>query len=570
MHGRIPPLSAMNDSRTIAYFSMEIGIAPEIPTYSGGLGVLSGDTIRSAADIGLPMVGVSLLYRKGFFKQTLDASGWQHEGPVEWPVEEHFTLAEPRVFVVVEGRAVCVRAWTRDVVGVGGRRVPLVLLDTDMPGNDEVDRGITYHLYGGDQRYRLCQEVVLGLGGMRMLRALGYDRINRYHMNEGHPALLTLDLLEEQAMQLAAEPSSGIVVSAVRDRCVFTTHTPVAAGHDAFEMGLFEHVAGTRAAELARGAGAGESVVNMTRLAMNLSHYTNGVAKKHGEVSRAMLGNPAVDAITNGIHAPTWACRPMAELFDRVAPLWRQDSAELRRVAEAPDRDLVAAHWRAKHELLERVQAISGVKLDRGAFTIGFARRATGYKRPDLVLSEPERLARIARDAGPVQIVFAGKAHPRDGQGKEIIARIHSSIASLKGKVEAVFLPNYGMELGGLITAGVDLWLNNPEPPLEASGTSGMKAALNGVPSLSTLDGWWIEGCLEGRTGWAIAPETGEDRNDLHAGIMYEKLERAILPVFYQRPEAWAGVMRNCIAINGAYFNTQRMVEQYAARAYLG
>jgi starch phosphorylase len=560
----------MDKPCTIAYFSMEIGIAPEIPTYSGGLGVLSGDTIRSAADIGIPMVAVSLLYRKGFFKQTLDGAGWQHEGPVEWPVEEHFQLAEPRVFVVIEGRTVCVRAWTRDVVGVGGRRVPLVMLDTDVLGNDEIDRGITYHLYGGDQRYRLCQEVVLGLGGMRMLRALGYTGIRVHHMNEGHAALLTLDLLEEEATRLGGKPGDENVREAVRRRCVFTTHTPVAAGHDAFEVGLFEHVAGAKAAELAGAAGAGAGVVNMTRLAMDLSRYTNGVAKKHGAVSREMLGNPAVDAITNGVHPPTWACGPMAELFDRLAPLWRGDSAELRRMGAAPERDLVAAHWRAKRELHDRVREIAGLGLDPGTFTIGFARRATGYKRPDLILSDPERLAKVGTGVGPVQLVFAGKALPRDGQGTEIIARIVSAAAGLRGKVEVVFLPDYGMELGRLITAGVDLWLNNPEPPLEASGTSGMKAALNGVPSLSTLDGWWIEGCLEGRTGWAIAPESGEDKNDLHAGIMYEKLEKTILPMFYQRPNEWAAVMRNCIAINGAYFSTQRMVEQYAARAYLG
>jgi glycogen phosphorylase len=559
----------MNEPRTIAYFSMEIGISPEIPTYSGGLGVLAGDTIRSAADLGLPMVAVSLLYRKGFFRQRLDAGGWQSEAPVDWPVEDHFEPAEPRVFVVVEGRPVCVRAWVRDVVGVTGRRVPVVLLDTDVPGNDDRDRGITYHLYGGDQRYRLCQEVVLGLGGMRMLRALGYTSIRTHHMNEGHAALLTLDLLEEHAMRLGAPPRAEAVVRAARRACVFTTHTPVPAGHDEFDMGLFEHVAGVHAAGLAREVGAGTAAVNMTRLAMNLSRYVNGVARRHGEVSRRMLGSDAVDSITNGVHAAMWASPALAELFDRTAPHWRADNADLRHIATAPTPDLLAARARAKRDLLVRVEQTTGTRFDPRALTIGFARRATGYKRPDLIVSDPERLARIAATAGPVQLVFAGKAHPRDGQGKEIIARIHASIAALRGRITAAYLPDYGMELGRLVTSGVDLWLNNPEPPLEASGTSGMKAALNGVPSLSTLDGWWIEGCIEGQTGWAIAPASGPDRSSEHAAILYEKLEHEIVPLFYRRPETWAGIIRTCIAVNGAYFNTQRMVEQYAARAYL-
>jgi starch phosphorylase len=584
--------------RLIAYFSMEIALENAMPSYSGGLGVLAGDTIRAAADLRLPMVAVSLLYRGGYFTQRLSEDGSQTEEPVEWRVEDFLVEEAARTSVSIEGRRVELRCWRYAAKGVRGFEVPIYFLDADLPSNADADRALTGTLYGGDPYYRLRQEVLLGIGGVRMLRALGHNDLTRYHMNEGHAALLTLDLLGAEAEKAGRTAIRGEDIEKVRSKCVFTTHTPVPAGHDRFPMEFFTRVfpgrtefldlkdassadlmkralqAGQNFAGLQDAAQHGASL-NMTQLALGLSTYVNGVAKQHGETSRQMFPEVPIEAITNGVHAGTWTSPAFQQLFDRYIPSWREDNYSLRGALGLPAEEVWASHLIAKHELLEEVRKKTGLNLEPEVFTIGFARRATGYKRADLILSDLDRLREIAKNAGQFQIVFAGKAHPNDGGGKDIIRRIFKAKKALRKNIPVVFLDDYNLDLGGKITSGVDLWLNTPQFPLEASGTSGMKAALNGVPSLSILDGWWVEGHIEGVTGWSI----GESRraaggsaptdNQAEAESLYTKLESVILPLYYNERARFLGVMQHAIAINGSFFNTQRMVQQYITDAYL-
>ena len=391
----------MNHQRIIAYFSMEIGLESAIPTYSGGLGVLAGDTIRAAADMNVLMIAVTLLHRKGYFHQRLGPNGEQWEEPVEWVVEDFLKEMLPRVLVTLEGRSVHLRAWRYEVTGVNGFKIPVYFLDTDLPENTEWDRGLTHRLYGGDQRYRLCQEVVLGIGGVRMLRALGYERIERFHMNEGHSSLLALELLEEEARK-AEKPSPGFEeVERVREKCIFTTHTPVPAGHDQFSMDLVNQVLGYREVLFnLKEVFCCEGLLNMTYLALNLSRYINGVAKRHGEVSRLMFAGYTIDAITNGVHVATWVSLPFEALYDRYIPEWRQDNFSLRYALSIPKEEIWKAHQEAKQQLIQRVNKEVGAEMEVEVFTIGFARRATPYKRGDLIFKDIERLKHIASNVG--------------------------------------------------------------------------------------------------------------------------------------------------------------------------
>lgn len=566
---------------------MEIALQDHMPTYSGGLGVLAGDTIRSAADLELPLVAVSPLYRKGYFYQKLDDHGHQSEEPMEWVIDDYLTERAARVTVPIEGREVQIRAWTYEVEGRTGHVVPVIFLDTDLPENAEQDRQLSHHLYGGDQKYRLSQEVVLGIGGVEMLDALGYEDLDRYHMNEGHAALLTLALLRQSAEMHGHTEVTEADAKAVRSKCLFTTHTPVPAGHDTFPFDLVSQVLPasneadtpysidlvTRALELGRDEStpSQEGVLNMTHLALGLSHYVNGVAKKHGEVSRTMFNDPSVDSITNGVHVRTWVMPPFAELFDEHLPEWRDDSFALRNAFRIPRRAVWDAHQEAKKQMIADVQQRTNVALDQDAFTIGFARRVAPYKRSDLLFSDLDRLRRIADEVGPFQVVMAGKAHPKDSRGKEIIQRIFDARDALGAAVKVAYLPNYDMNIAGSMIAGTDLWLNTPRPPNEASGTSGMKAALNGVPHFSTLDGWWLEGWIEGVTGWAIG-QPGDDENPdpkRHADAIYGKLRHVILPLYHHSRSDFVDVMRHAIALNGSFFHTQRMVDEYVVKAYL-
>ena len=531
--------------RSIAYFSMEVALENAVPTYSGGLGVLAGDTLRSAADLSIPMVGVSLLHRKGYFFQRLDEQGRQIEEPVVWSIEDRLDPCEPRVSIELEGRTVHVRAWSYDLTGVTGSTVPVYFLDANLEENAEKDRGLTDTLYGGDPYYRLRQEAFLGIAGVRMLRALGYGSLRRFHMNEGHAALLTLELARELGN-----------LDRARELCVFTTHTPVPAGHDRFPMELVHRVLGPRE-ELTQLFG-NQSELNMTELGLHLSRYVNAVAKRHGEVSRAMFPNHPIDSITNGVHPVRWTCDFFHQLFDHQIPGWREDPFLLRRAVSIPTGEIWKTHRKAKRVLVEQVNSETNAGMDTESLTIGFARRFAPYKRADLLLHNPDAIRSIATEIGPIQIVYAGKAHPQDGNGKAILQRVVQIGRSFRPPVRFAFLENYDLTLGKILTSGVDLWLNTPQPPLEASGTSGMKAALNGVPSLSVLDGWWVEGHLEGVTGWAL--DGGE--------TLYEKL-RTVARLYYGDRERFLEIMRSAIAFNGSYFNTHRMMLEYVQRAYL-
>ncbi|MBI4640693.1 MAG: alpha-glucan family phosphorylase [Candidatus Tectomicrobia bacterium] len=562
----------MDNGQTIAYFSVEIGLEAGMPTYSGGLGVLAGDTLRSAADLGVLMVAVTLLHRKGYFYQRLDPDGWQREEPVEWVVEDFLEEMPERVSVTVEGRTVHLRAWKYDVTGISRFKVPAYFLDADLPENSEWDRTLTDFLYGGDVRYRLCQEAILGIGGVRMLRALGFHNIEWFHMNEGHASLLTLELLDEVAKEAGRASITHDDVAVVREKCVFTTHTPVPAGNDQFSMDLVMSVLGRHEIYEMKDVFCCEGVLNMTYLALNLSHYVNGVAKKHAEVSRLMFAPYTIDAITNGVHVGTWTSSPFQKLFDRYIPGWREDNFSLRYALSIPKPEVWKAHNEVKQQLIQYVNRETNAGMDLDLFTIGFARRATAYKRADLLFYDIERLKGIASRSGPFQVVYAGKAHPQDLGGKELIRRIYQVKEILKREIKIAYLENYDMELGKMITSGVDLWLNTPQPPLEASGTSGMKAALNGVPSLSVLDGWWIEGHMEGITGWSIGDgdrgtEANTDRST-DALSLYGKLEQVIIPMFYHNRDRFIDLMLYCIALNGSFFNTKRMMLQYALKAY--
>jgi starch phosphorylase len=554
-----------NEKRRIAYFSMEVAVESGMPTYAGGLGALAGDTLRSCADLGIPTVGVTLLSHKGYFDQILDEHGRQQEKPVQFNPEHSLRPLSTAVQVEIERRPVTVRAWQYDIHGLsGGSTLPLILLDTDVEANTEYDRRLTDFLYGGDPDYRLSQEVVLGIGGVRMLRALGYGGIQRFHMNEGHASLLVLELLN----WLGGDEPTEWDFEGARSRSIFTTHTPVPAGHDQFDYDSVRRILGPIIPmDVLRMLG-GQDRLNMTLLALNLCRYVNGVAKKHEEVSREMFPGYPIQHITNGVHSSTWTCESFKRLYDEYVPGWRDEPPMLRKALSIPNDRIWDAHMESKSRLLEFVKQRTDRSLSAEVLTIGCARRATPYKRADLLFTEIPQLLDLAKHAGPLQLVFAGKAHPKDAEGKKVIERIFAIGHELRDDIAVIYLENYDMEMARLLVSGVDLWLNAPQRPLEASGTSGMKAAHNGVPSLSTLDGWWIEGLIEGITGWSFGaknPATaGEDAEDL-----YRKLRDVIVPTFYTNRERWIDVMRHAIALNASFFNTHRMVQQYAANAYL-
>jgi starch phosphorylase len=441
--------------------------------------------------------------------------------------------------------------------------VAALFLDTDVAENEPRHRTITDQIYAGDQSHRLRQEAVLGIGGVRMLAALGLPDVATFHMNEGHSALLTLALLEA-----SSRPDDPAQVAAVRERCVFTTHTPVPEGHDQFNRPLVRAVLGERTEtelEALRLFGD-EDELNMTVLGMSFSRSINAVSLLHGEVSRAMFPGFSISSITNGVHAERWVSPSFAELFDRYIPSWRLDNTSLHEAVALPLAAVETAHRRAKQALIELV-ARGGTALDPDALTLGIARRAAAYKRLDLLLSRPEALKEIVRSSGPLQIVYSGKAHPEDEKGKRMIAHIYEAAARVADVVSVVYVEDYSLDIAAVICAGSDVWVNTPIWGHEASGTSGMKAALNGVPSLSVLDGWWPEGHVEGVTGWAVGNGTDQGA-DADAASLYAVLGEVVAPLFYGSPDEFLAVRRSTVALNGSSFTAERMARQYVTRAY--
>jgi starch phosphorylase len=475
------------------------------------------------------------------------------------------------VSVTIEGRPVHIRAWLYGLTGISGHTVPVYFLDTALPENTPWDQTLTDQLYGGDNHYRLCQEAILGIGGAAMLSDLGYRNVQIYHMNEGHSALLTLALAKEMSEGHSLRDLSRVTIDEVRRRCVFTTHTPVPAGHDRFPAWLVSQVLGEELTSAIHSCRCFlDSTLNMTYLAFSFSHYVNGVSMHHEEIAHSMFPNYPINSITNGVHAVNWTAPSLKEVYDRHIPEWRWDNLYLRYAVSIALDEIRQAHQHAKKMLIAEVEKRTGQRLDPEALTIGFARRATAYKRADLLFSDLDRLTRIARQVGPLQVIYGGKAHPCDDGGKRLIRSIFEAAATLTDSVKVVYLEEYDMRLAKYVCSGVDLWLNTPQKPFEASGTSGMKAALNGVPSLSVLDGWWIEGNIEGITGWAVGdswePESDQAKE---TSSLYDKLEHVVLPMFYGKPDDYCRIMRWAIAINGSYYNAQRMLLQYLNNAYV-
>ena len=551
---------------SVAYFCMEMGITESIPTYAGGLGILAGDTLQSCADLKLNVVGVTLLYRDGYFRQSLDDSGWQVEEKEIWDPSKYMTLLHDEVAVVIEGRSVRVRAWLYKMNGISGNTNPVIFLDTDVDGNSDEDRAITQRLYVGDRRHRLIQEAILGIGGTRMLAKIGATNIHKYHMNEGHSALLALELYREYS-------SCALPIEEVRRRTVFTTHTPVEARHDKFDESLVLSVLGNDVIpEAIRHLVFEDGMLNMTRFGFQLSEHINGVAKKHGEVTRELFPRYRIESITNGVHAVKWVAAPLARVYDKYLPDWRNDPYSLRYALSLPAEELWLAHQESKNQLFAYVAKTTGGQFDPDILTIGFARRATAYKRGNMLFRDVGRLKYIAEKSKGIQIIYSGKAHPEDHDGKLLLQEITRNMHIDSAKITCVYLPNYDIAIAKLMVAGVDLWLNTPARPQEASGTSGMKAALNGVPHFSTLDGWWLEGHIENVTGWSIGAHPEEngswDADAEDSDDLYKKLEYVIIPRFEGDRHTWIKMMRGAIAINGSFFNTQRMVEQYVLTAY--
>ncbi len=557
----------------IAYFSMEIGIQNDIPTYSGGLGVLAGDTIRTGADLKLPMVAVTILVKKGYFIQELDEYGKQTELPADWEPSKYMKLLPVKISVQIEGRDVLVQAWQYNVSSLTGGCIPIFFLDTDIPENIPEDREITAKLYGGDLSYRLKQEIVLGIGGVRMLHELDFE-IKKYHMNEGHSSLLTLELLNRFKRPIEDVWDEKLVwdIEKVKDLCVFTTHTPIEAGHDRFPYDLVQKTLGDFIPLKVLKELGGQDNLNMTRLGLNLSEFINGVAKKHSEVSRSMFPGYEINAITNGVHSFTWTCDSFKRLFDKYLPGWANEPELFVRVGRIPDEEIWEAHLEAKNTLLDYVKRTTGVEMNKDILTIGFARRATAYKRADLIFSDIERLKKIG--SGKLQIIYAGKAHPKDEPGKKLIEKIFSIKKELGSALKLSYLKNYDMDIALKMVSGVDVWLNTPLRPREASGTSGMKAAHNGVINFSILDGWWIEGHIEGYTGWSIGPNPTEttlveNMDSRDSDDLYHKLEHIIIPLYYQNRRTWIKMMQNAIGKNAYYFNSHRMMRRYVTDAYI-
>ncbi|SFM49654.1 alpha-glucan family phosphorylase [Thermodesulforhabdus norvegica] len=536
----------------IAYFSMEIGIDENIPTYSGGLGILAGDHLKSSADLALPVVGVTLLYKRGYFLQHLTPDGIQLEA---YPLFDPRGYMEPIPFKVnlsIAGRNVAVGAWKYRYRGLNGQ-TSVYFLDTDLPDNAPEDRMITQYLYGGDQYTRIVQEVVLGIGGYLILKKLEPD-ITTYHMNEGHAAFLTLALLRD----LDGDEEK------VRHRCIFTTHTPVPAGHDRFPYDMAYHVLGdylpSNIKEL-----AGEESLNMTLLALNLSRASNGVSELHGEISRQMFPGYDIGHITNGVHHLTWTGPEFAKLFDSYVPEWRKQPQVLRDAVNIPDDAIRSAKLEAKKRLIRYVNSLTGVGFTDEMLTICFARRAAAYKRATLIFTDIEYLLNLSYDR--VQFIFAGKAHPQDQAGKDLIRQIVEIAHRYEDRLRLVFLPNYNMWLAQLMTQGADVWLNTPRRPREACGTSGMKVCFNGGVNMSVLDGWWREACRDRVNGWAIGDD--EEQTDEEAAMdLYRDLDDMVT-MYYAAPHQWTRIMKHSIADITPYFNTHRMVLEYLHKYYL-
>jgi glycogen phosphorylase len=546
-------------SVSTAYFSMEIGFDERIPNYAGGLGILAGDTIKAALDLNYNMVAVTLLYKNGYFMQQIDSKGQQTEVADIWDYQNILHKLSVTTTITILNEKVDIQIWQYSLASKD-HQVPIYFLDTDLPANSDLIRSLSSNLY--PTQNQLLQEAILGIGGVQALLDLGYQLFDNYHLNETHASMVTLALLEK-----LNDPIE------VKQRICFTTHTPLIGGHEKWSKDQLGSLLDAKYLKhIPAKLWEQDDTLNMAKLCLEFCKYANGVALKHQEVSQQMYPEYTIKGVTNGIHSSTWTSLYLANIFDKQIPEWRVWSFSLREAIKINDNQILEAHKLAKRDLILEIKKYSEFNetgFDPSVFTIGFARRAAGYKRHNFIFTDLLKLEEIAKKHGGLQFVFAGKAYPTDTEGKKVIQQIHEINKKTSNNIKIIFIPNYNMRIGKLITNGVDLWLNNPIPPLEASGTSGMKASLNGVPNFSILDGWWIEGCIEGVTGWAIGEICEGDRciaDELKS--MYSKLDEVILPLFADSTK-WARIMKQSIAINGSYFNTHRMLMEYITEAYI-
>lgn len=530
----------------IAYLSMEVAVDEKLSTYAGGLGILAGDFLRSAADLNLPLVGVSLLNKGGYFNQEITYLGQQTEAS-ETNHLENLEKLPITIKVNIGSRQVSVGAWKYLI----NNSLPVYFLDTDLSENQEEDRQLTDHLYGQDQLYRLQQEIILGRGGAKILEALGY-KIKKFHVNEDHGILVALELLSRIKEKGPSEQRDIL-----KQQLIFTNHTPVRMGKDIFSLKTFltyQPDFPIYFTDLII-----NQKVNLTLMGVKLAGQVNGVSKKHQETLIEEFPDANIGYVTNGVHAAFWSSPEFAKLYDKYFPAWKIDNALLGQAEKISLAEIDQAHQAAKKRLLDYTFKKTGIILDKKILTLVFARRFTSYKQPLLLLSDMDRLIKI-HQSQPLQIIYAGKAHPRDKDGQEMIEKVYALKEKYHQEIKIVFLENYGITLARLLTAGADLWLNNPLPPNEACGTSGMKAALNGVPQLSSPDGWWCEAYQKDKNGWLIEDSRADD--------LYKALEEKILPLYYQEPEEWTKIMRNAISCNAPVFNSERMVKEYCQKDY--
>ena len=539
----------------IAYFSAEIGISAKLPTYSGGLGVLAGDHIKAAADTELPMCAVTLLYKEGYFKQRLDDEGRQTEVYPRFDPDPLLKKLPIKFTLPLRKRDVLIQVYEYRYVGLTGHEIPIYFLDTNVEDNYYDDQIITIRLYSGDKDHRILQEAILGFGGIKLLEELKYNDIETYHMNEGHASFIIMQLLKKFDGNHEE----------VRKRCHFTTHTPVAAGHDEFAIDRCERLLdGLLWKDLSKINLVQNGRLHMTELGMHFSRSANGVSKLHGDVAQKQFPEYKIGHITNGVYHPYWVGKEFREVFDNRLPGWREDPNRLLNVDAILPEELIKAHQSHKHFLLGYANSQTQKALSNDVLTIGFARRAAGYKRACLIFNDLDRLIDIGKRK--LQIVFAGKAHPADNHGKNIIFDVVQNAKKLFGEVKIVYLENYNLWLGRIITSGVDVWLNTPIRPHEASGTSGMKAAFNGIPNLSILDGWWDEACKHGKNGWAIGNQDVID-DETDANYLYEILEKEVIPTFYNNQDKWVSMMIESIK-TGVQFTAFRMINDYKEKYY--
>jgi len=538
----------------IGYFTAEIGLWSDLKTYSGGLGVLAGDHVKSAADAGIPLVGVTLLYREGYGTQQLDNLGNQTETFPNLDPNQHMTKTSIEFSLNLDNTQIKISVWKVEIEGISGHVVPVYFLDTFHEDNTPEHCSLSGRLYGGDDNTRIRQEYILGVGGVKLFDFID-EVLSGIHLNEGHCTFALLELLEK-----------GWTRQYLSDHTLFTTHTPVPAGHDRFDWDLVRHIIGDKlpqdAIELVKIAGDSENGnrCSMSHLAVGLCTSVNAVSKLNAEVASTMFANRVITPITNGVHHMTWTSDSMSTLFDKFIPGWKENPNLLQNANNLPNHELVKYREQARELLRNRVKNDTGVELFKDRLTIGFARRFATYKRANLVFHDLERLTKIGADK--IQFVFSGKAHPRDNGGKDLIRSIFESASNIESSIPVAFLEDYDMQIGLDMTSGVDIWLNNPIRPMEASGTSGMKAAMNGVPNCSILDGWWPEACIHGKNGWAIG-SAEDDRNDIRdANNLYNVIENEVLPVWESSIDNWANIMKSSI-IASSNFTGNRMIQDY-------